>query len=305
MSLDENMEQANSVIGKLTEEVAKEIVQAYARSLKKIRAELAVIYAKYGIDSKITWSEMQKYNRMANLEKQVIAELKTLTGKNAQSLKKGLAGIYEESFYRTAFSLESAVQTKLAYGLINPKVIQASIQNPISGLTLNERLAKNRNDIIIRIRQELTQGLIQGESYQRMAKRFKDALENDAVKAVRVAKTEGHRVQQEGLAQSLEHAENQGLRTRKRWVSTLDSKTRDSHQALDGKAADKDGYFRIRGRAAQYPGGFGVAEEDINCRCTIRIEIVGFETTTRRVRGEGVIPYTTYNEWKKNRISAA
>jgi uncharacterized protein with gpF-like domain len=54
-----------------------------------------------------------------------------------------------------------------------------------------------------------------------------------------------------------------------------------------------------------YPGGFGIASMDINCRCTVRAEIEGMEPKLRRARDEKtgknvVIPNTTYQEWYNN-----
>ncbi|MNH45229.1 hypothetical protein D3C79_1076160 [compost metagenome] len=50
----------------------------------------------------------------------------------------------------------------------------------------------------------------------------------------------------------------------------------------------------------------GSAKDDINCRCSIRTEIVGYEPTVRRARDDNgksvLIPYTTYDEWAKNRL---
>ncbi len=77
----------------------------------------------------------------------------------------------------TAFSIEKEVQAKLAYGMLSKEVIQASVQNPISGLTLNDRLKKNRAQIVYNIRQQITQGLVQGESYPQMVRRVKKELE--------------------------------------------------------------------------------------------------------------------------------
>lgn len=45
--------------------------------------------------------------------------------------------------------------------------------------------------------------------------------------------------------------------------------TRDTHRELDGQVRELDEPFKILSTGAQemYPGGFGLAREDINCRC--------------------------------------
>jgi uncharacterized protein with gpF-like domain len=59
----------------------------------------------------------------------------------------------------------------------------------------------------------------------------------------------------------------------KRWISSRDDRTRDSHYQLDRQTrnepipAGED--FEIGGKSAAAPAGFGEAALDINCRCTI------------------------------------
>lgn len=300
MSLDKKLTQADNVLKRMTAQAEREIIRAYSASLKTIRAQLAEVYAKYdGVD----YAVMAKYNRLKALEEEVKAELVRLTKSNARTLQKALGDIYVESYMRTAFAIETESQVKLAYSMLNPKVIEASINNPISGLTLNDRLSKNRLDVIMRIKQEITQGLVNGESYHKMAARAKHALEGDAVKAMRVVQTEAHRVQQDGRLESMTHASDKGIKMLKVWTSSLDSRTRDAHQDLDGQkiAVDAD-FVSPTGARGPAPGQMGSAEDDINCRCSLRMEIVGYEATVRRARGEGIIPYTTYSEWRANRV---
>ena len=290
---------ADKALEKKQKQLEKTLIKEYSRALKDIRSLLAEYYAKY----EMTYAEMQKYKRLAGLEKTLIEELRKLTKKNSRTLIKGLGDQFAESYYRTAFILETEVQAKLAYTLLNPKVIEASIMNPISGLKLNERLNKNRDLLITKIRENITQGLIKGESYRDMAKRVKNVLEGDAAKAIRVVNTESHRAQNDGRLKSMEHAASKGVIMKKRWIATLDDRTRDLHQELDGQEIDIDENFTSpSGASGPAPGQLGSPEDDINCRCTMISVIKGFEPEVRRARGEGIIPYQNYKEWYNNRI---
>ena len=78
---------------------------------------------------------------------------------------------------------------------------------------------------------------------------------------------------------------------------SVDDRTRDSHQELDGVTIDLDENFEGEEGSGPAPGMLGSAEEDINCRCTM-IEVVdGFEPNERRVKGVGITEYATYNEF--------
>lgn len=55
----------------------------------------------------------------------------------------------------------------------------------------------------------------------------------------------------------------------KQWDATLDARTRPHHALLDGQIRELDKPFEVNGRKAMYPIGFGIASEDIHCRCTL------------------------------------
>ncbi len=56
----------------------------------------------------------------------------------------------------------------------------------------------------------------------------------------------------------------------KKWRATRDARTRRTHRELDNEVRPINGFFQtFTGFRAQYPGGFAVARENVNCRCTI------------------------------------
>jgi len=226
--------------------------------------------------------------------------LKELYSTDSKILGQGLSQTYKSSYYRTAYAIEKEVQARLSYMPLDIARIKAAIQNPITGLTLNQILEKNRDAIISKINQEITRGLIKGQSYGKMANAIKETLGNDAKKSLLVAQTEAHRVHNQARLESVGHADDLGVEQVKVWVATLDSRTRDAHQSLDGVEVGVDDDFKSSaGGRGPAPGMMGTAADDCNCRCTMRIEIKGFKPEFRRVRGEGVVPYQNYREWEK------
>ena len=58
---------------------------------------------------------------------------------------------------------------------------------------------------------------------------------------------------------------------KKRWLSSQDQVVRGSHEALNGQTVNREDKFQSpSGAAAMHPGAFGVASEDIGCRCAMR-----------------------------------
>ena len=65
------------------------------------------------------------------------------------------------------------------------------------------------------------------------------------------------------------------------WLATLDDRTRDTHRLLHDQRVPLDGTFKtVDGASAIAPGQFGVAGEDINCRCTMEAIVTGFNEET-------------------------
>jgi SPP1 gp7 family putative phage head morphogenesis protein len=302
--LKKNSKALNLQVSRMNAKAERELIASYARALKDVRAQLGEVYAKYQVAGTLTYAEMAKYGRLDALFTEINSQIVALTGKAAKEIVGLEQEVYQAAYYRTAFAIEFAAQAKLGYTLLNKKLIEASVMNNLTGLTLNERLRKHRADIIIKIRSEITQGLIKGEGYGQVANRIKDALEGDLNKARVVVRTESHRNQNQGMLDSMSHAEDKGLKIVKVWMSTLDSKTRDSHDDMDGQKVPIDEPFVFvsgdnKGEETDAPGLSSIPEEDINCRCTMREEIEGYEPNVQD-KNEGEIP-DNFDDWSQDK----
>lgn len=246
----------------------KNLVKVYSRALKEIKLLILQMYEKYGSD--VDYAQMVAYNRLTNLEQQIADEIKKLTNETIKTTTSTLKNIYSEQFYLTGFAFEESLGAKLGFGLLNPDVIKASVLNPLDRIKWTDRMKDHAQQYVKQIQTELTQGLIQGEGYGKIAKRIVDKTGINAGKVIRIVRTEGHRVQSAGSLLAYDKtqtaADRLGLKTVKVWVATLDNRTRDSHQRMDGKEADDEGIFTLpSGATTEAPGLSGVAEEDINC----------------------------------------
>lgn len=90
----------------------------------------------------------------------------------------------------------------------------------------------------------------------------------------RVLETEYHRVYNEtalATAKRIEQATGRSLT--KTWRTVLDNKVRATHEPLEGltKALDEK-FYTIDGDESLYPGGFGMASNNCNCRCLLDFE---------------------------------
>ena len=69
---------------------------------------------------------------------------------------------------------------------------------------------------------------------------------------------------------TIEGFRQSGVVTRKMWLSSRDSKVRDSHRELEGMIVPLNETFDVNGTRAAAPGAIGLpASEVIKCRCTL------------------------------------
>jgi SPP1 gp7 family putative phage head morphogenesis protein len=286
--------QQDKALDRHVKSVEKELIANYQRALKEIRGQLASLYEKTDGD----FVTANKYNRLAALEASISKEISELTKKNAKTLQNGIAGHYEESFLRTAFLLENEVKASLGYSLMDKQAILQAIENPLDRVGFINRHKEGQAVLVRQLREEITQGLIQGKSYGHTAKKVKERFGVGAFKATRIVQTETNRVRNRAKLDSMDEAASAGVELKKRWLAAVDDRTRDSHASLDGATIDLDEEFDSDGYTASAPGQFGVASEDINCRCTMISIVEGFEPNKRRVKGVGVVEYKSFSEFK-------
>jgi HK97 family phage portal protein len=99
----------------------------------------------------------------------------------------------------------------------------------------------------------------------KLSKSFEPYSGANAWKAVRIAKTTA--TVANGKAQ---HETFAKFEFKKSWLTERDDDVRGNHRKMDGQIADDEGFLTSpSGAKAQYPGGFGEADEDINCRCVL------------------------------------
>lgn len=83
--------------------------------------------------------------------------------------------------------------------------------------------------------------------------------------------TDAHRVRADARQSAGEDLASVGYIVTKTWRSVKIPTTRDTHYKLDGTTVPIDGWFQTVNGRAKYPGGFGIACEDVNCLCYLHI----------------------------------
>ncbi|MGS0654922.1 phage head morphogenesis protein [Staphylococcus arlettae] len=307
----ENQDDIEKYIELMQQQVEKEIEVVFANRLKVILQTIALLFEKYQQTTVYaTWTEFNKYNR---LNKELIRIAQMLNGdyrKIIKAIQNSQKNIYIKRYYMSLYLYEMASQKPMDFDVPSPEVIKSAIEQPIDQIKLKPTLEKHRNETIKKIRINITQGVMSGEGYSKIAKTLRQDIGMTKTQSLRVARTETGRAMSQAGIDSAKVAKDNGLNMKKKWFATKDTRTRHTHRHLDGKAIDINDNFQSSGCIGQAPKlfvGINSAKENINCRCKLLYYIDEDELpTVMRVRNDDdkteVIPFMTYTEWEKQKL---
>lgn len=101
----------------------------------------------------------------------------------------------------------------------------------------------------------VTSSILQGKSIKGMADDLQNRITTmNRTSSIRTARTAVTGAQNAGRMDSYHAAEKMGIKMKKEWLATLDSRTRHAHAVLDGQQADVDKPFKVEGEEIRYPG---------------------------------------------------
>jgi SPP1 gp7 family putative phage head morphogenesis protein len=149
----------------------------------------------------------------------------------------------------------------------------------------------------------VTSSILQGKSIKGMSDDLQKRITTmNRDSAIRTARTAVTGAQNAGRMDSYAAAQKMGIKLKKEWLATLDSRTRHSHAMLDGEQVEQDDKFS---NGCRFPGDpQGPPREIYNCRCTMIAAVDGIDTSDaqRRARNADtgqaeVISNMSYAEW--------
>jgi hypothetical protein len=256
---------------KLIAATKKGMAGDYAKLLKQLKVIVADTYEQYASEGSLSYSEMQKFKRIEKLKTQLDKATATGTKPVFRKMQGGLEDVAQNSYTSSLTAIAAVANANIGRELSGNE-IQAILNKPWSGVTLDERIGLRRTDIGNRVRQNVLQGIIRGDTYEDQAATLKDTIVKDYARNGRLSEDLGHQVQSDATVEAIDHAREQDIEITKTWVTAGDDRVREDHAAMDGQEVLADEMFRIpegpnAGMEADGPGLFGIPEEDINCRC--------------------------------------
>jgi SPP1 gp7 family putative phage head morphogenesis protein len=124
-------------------------------------------------------------------------------------------------------------------------------------------------------RGEMLTGMQLGEGVAELRERVVASAKVSQKRAEVIARTEVNSAMNNGAYEQMKALD---VATVKEWIATNDSRTRESHEEVDGEEIDGDAKFMVGGFPMAHPHDLdGPPSETINCRCTLAWEIVDDE----------------------------
>jgi hypothetical protein len=249
-----------------------------------------------GLISYVSKAKAVQYGRLKLLNDLLTEEAKKAAIVDITNLEAAGVKLYTTGFDGYAWAYSQGYALPITGGAKVPLIAQAvysDFYGAAFDATVKKNLAAWPDDILATV----TRALNQGKPYSAIAKDIVGSTDTAYFKALRVASTEGGRIQSQAYLDSLALLDEVGAEYGKMWISTIDDHTRESHIAMDGEMADEDGNFHLTDPedVMQAPRMGREAAQNIGCRCSSGTIINGEKPTERRV-GKDIIPYETYRQ---------
>lgn len=237
-----------------------------------------------------------------SLKKQISGILDTMQVEEFKTIDEYLQKCYEDGFVGTMYDL---------HGQNIPLLLPIDQESMVRAVQLNSKLSQglyNRlgEDVALlkkKVTAQVSRSIATGMSYQQVAQQLAAYTNIGYNNAVRIARTEGHRIQIQSAMDACEKAKEKGADIVKQWDATLDSRTRESHQQVDGEIRELDKKFS---NGLLYPADpSGGAAEVINCRCALlqrakwALDEYELEVLKKRAEYFGLDKSDSFEEFKK------
>lgn len=182
-----------------------------------------------------------------------------------------LTAAYQDGFLGALYDLHGQ-GIPLIFPIDQAQVTKAVLADSKLSVPMYTRLGEDVSRLKLAVRAQISRGIANGSTWNQMAQELAGNMINSPFQtaqynAMRIARTEGHRIQQQSQYDAMLKAKEHGADVVKEWNATLDARTRPDHMSLDGQIREIGDPFTLGSLKAQYPGDFGRPEQDIHCRC--------------------------------------
>lgn len=240
------------------------MTRSFINSKKEIQEKIKILETREMTESVVNRIKFQK-----QLEAQVDESIKKLKEKVYFDTDDYIKEGYEDGFIGAMYDIHGQ-GIPLIFPINQEDILNAVNNDTKLSRNLYETMGFEMDQLIYDVNQEIARGVSMSASYIDIARQIDKKFGISQSRALTIARTEGHRVRIQSTYDAQVKAKDNGADVVKQWDATQDGKTRPNHKLLDGQIQEVyDDFVLPNGQTAQYPSGFGIAKEDINCRCAL------------------------------------
>lgn len=230
-------------------------------------------------------------SRLEAIQTQIQQQIELLYGNQLDGVDDLLKKIAGNGYTQSAFTIQKGLGLGWDITALNQKKLETLLSKPwtTDGRTFSDRIWYKKNELVANVQKELTQGLLRGDSPQKITDAIKHRFNVSRYQAGRLVHTETTYFNSVSTLQSYKDLGVERVEI----LETLDSSTCEICRPLDGKVIP----------LAQYEPGVTVPPFHPNCRGTT-CPAVDDQTGQRAARNaDGEVYYVpanmTYSQWEK------
>jgi len=251
------------------------------------------------------WRMGQEFTgkRWRDMRDQIVADLYRVNQQSVNAVNKERTNVFADNANYEMYELDQHGRMGMGWTVYNRQSVERLLRDDPELLPAKE-ISKMKDGVWNRkkVNGAVAQGIIQGESIPQIAKRIAQVTGSQNLQQmVSFARTAMTGAQNAGRIEAMHQAQSLGIKLKKRWMATLDHRTRDAHQELDMQTVDVDEPFEVFGQEIMFPGDPNAAPELVmNCRCTLvqfHPEYPPQAMKRRDNETKEVIDAVSYKEW--------
>lgn len=292
--------------------IYKKAAEDIAKKIEISNGKISVLLEKWDdlTDEEKSIYQSQIYQRdfQKSLQKQIDGFLTDLNSKQYKSIDDYMNKSYETGYIGSLYDLHGQ-GIPLIMPIDQKQVVKAVYTDSKISKKLYEKLGEDVAFLKKRIANNLSRGIATADSYSHIARNIAADSNVGFNRAMRIARTEGHRIQAQSAFDAQHKAKEKGADVVKQWDAALDKRTRESHARVDGEIRELDEKFS---NGLMYPGDSkGGAAEVVNCRCALlqrakwALDEDELEELKKRAEYYGLDKAENFEDFKSKYLKAA
>ena len=294
LATDELLDKIERRLRAIYTRASREIGEAWEAYLREAVTEIADLQRQYQEANKANDTELARQlgkslqkakrertltdKRYRELTRQTAEQLARVNETATAYINNNLPEVYAMNYNATGEAFNGI--GGYSFTLTDADTIRNLVESDSSLLPMRELdFAKDVAWNIEKMNAEVLQGILQGESMDKIADRLAQVIGMNLRSAISAARTMVTSAENKGRQDGFERAAAMGIILEREWIATSDGRTRDWHRELDGVTVGVDEPFENAIGKIMYPGDPSANGANVwNCRCTIAAKVLGFKS---------------------------